>query len=141
MSIIKIAYTVLCLFFLFSCSEKEPFGILLKNNSDKVVFVRIDYTYPESMPSYIESPTDFPFRTENNFFEYAEKIEPKENRFIEISESYDYQTLIIVEDLIVRRYSWDVIVKSKKYTILQFSKKEIEKRGNIVEYDGFIRAD
>lgn len=107
-------------------------GILLYNNSDNVIFVNSGNYSKES-----ESQPKFPYRTENSFFEYAKKIEPKESRLIKISDYYDRQTFIIIEDPTIRRHEWDEITENKLYKIMQFSLQNAAKSDYMVIYTGW----
>lgn len=112
-----------------TCEDNEINTFTLENRTDEVVFIYYEpcYAYEDNC-----NAGDNVLPTENIFFSYAYKLEPRESRDLYV---YSYITLFIAVGLdVTRNYTWEEIGDGGLYRAAVVS-AEIES-GYRVVYDG-----
>lgn len=113
-----------------TCVDIDLTMMRINNNTSNVIFI-----YPaDDFRTY--PPTTLP--TENNFYGYAKVIEPYDNKSIAIDYFHDdLVTVIVIEQNVLRKHTWEEIRESQLYTVLQCTVEEASS-GYVMEYNGSL---
>lgn len=113
-----------------TCVDFDLTMMRINNNTSNVIFI-----YPaDDFRTY--PPTTLP--TENNFYGYAKVIEPYDNKSIAIDYFHDdLVTVIVIEQNVLRKHTWEEIRESQLYTVLQCTVEEASS-GYVMEYNGSL---
>ena len=115
-----------------TCEDIDYTLMQINNNTGNVIFI-----YPaDEFRTY--PPTTLP--TENNFYGHAKVIEPYDNKSIAIDYFYDLVTVIVIEQNMLRKYTWEEIRDKRLYTVLQCTVEEVYS-GYVMEYNGMQIVD
>lgn len=111
-----------------TCVDIDLTMMRINNNTSNVIFI-----YPaDDFRTY--PPTTLP--TENNFYGHAKVIEPYDNKSIAIDYFYD-DLVIVIEQNVLRKHTWEEIRESQLYTVLQCTVEEASS-GYVMEYNGSL---
>lgn len=115
-----------------TCEDIDYTLMQINNNTGNVIFI-----YPaDEFRTY--PPKTLP--TENNFYGHAKVIEPYDNKSIAIDYFYDLVTVIVIEQNMLRKYTWEEIRDKRLYTVLQCTVEEVYS-GYVMEYNGMQFID